>query len=328
MSIARRRPLEAARAAVPDAPLVAMDVGQTSTKVLIRDVLGPERRFRLGGVQTDRPLVPQLRILIAHALGDVGENAVVTLGVTGLTPRDADAAVLLELPGGLAAREVRLAHDSVTSALGALGDSRGAVVAAGTGTVALGVGRGRVARVDGWGNIMGDAGSAYWIGRAALDAAMRAHDGRGPQSAFTDVAAAYWPDLEGAYVQLQNDPERVSTVASFAAEVSRLAEMDAVCAEICAQAGRELAHTAGTALRRVEEPQGDDPTQVAAIGGVFASPAVLRAFQDRLVDVAPRARLISPEVDGVDGSALMAGLSEAHPLRALISVARRQEDQE
>ncbi|OSM42917.1 N-acetylglucosamine kinase [Nesterenkonia sp. PF2B19] len=325
MTTVRRRPLEPVRAAAPGAPLVAMDVGQTSTKVLIRDVFRSERRFRLGGVQTDRPLVPQLRVLIAHALNELGEDAVVALGVTGLTRPDADAGLLLELPGDLDAREVRLAHDSVTSALGALGASCGAVVAAGTGTVALGVGRVRVARVDGWGNIMGDAGSAYWIGRAALDAAMRDHDGRGPSTAFREVAAARWPDLESAYVQLQNDPERVSTVASFAAEVSRLAESDAVCAEICAQAGRELAHTAGTALRRVEEPQGDDPTQVAAIGGVFVSPAVLRAFRGCLADTVPQARLLSPEVDGVEGSALMAELPEGHPLRDLISVARRQE---
>lgn len=310
----------------PVAPLVAMDVGQTSTKTLIRDAAGAERRVRLGGVHTDRPLVPQLRLLISQALGELGEDSTVALGVSGLTRPDADAAPLLDLPGDHAARAVHLAHDSVTSALGVLGASRGVVVAAGTGTVALAVGRRKVARVDGWGNIMGDAGSAYWIGRAALEATMRAYDGRGPATAFTAVAAARWPDLEGAYLQLQNDPARVSTVASFAPEVSRLAEAgDAVCAEICVQAGVELAHTAMTALRRAEDPQGEEPTRVAAVGGAFSSPAVLGAFRDRLREEIPQAQLLSPEAEGVDGAGTLAELPEDHPLCGLISVARRQE---
>src|SRR5581483_2138299 len=35
-----------------------------------------------------------------------------------------------------------------------------------------------VACVDGWGHLLGDAGSGFWIGRRGLDAALRAHDGR------------------------------------------------------------------------------------------------------------------------------------------------------
>ncbi|MCA1845918.1 MAG: hypothetical protein LC792_22560, partial [Actinobacteria bacterium] len=35
-----------------------------------------------------------------------------------------------------------------------------------------------VACVDGWGHLLGDAGSGFWVGRKGLDAALRAHDGR------------------------------------------------------------------------------------------------------------------------------------------------------
>ena len=87
-------------------------------------------------------------------------------GISGLTDQDADAAALLSLLAGTGIRSTVLAHDSTTSYLGALGDTRGAVVASGTGVVTLAVGVETVARVDGWGYIMGDAGSGYWIGRA------------------------------------------------------------------------------------------------------------------------------------------------------------------
>ncbi|WP_341476215.1 BadF/BadG/BcrA/BcrD ATPase family protein, partial [Cryobacterium zongtaii] len=56
---------------------------------------------------------------------------------------------------------------------------------AGTGVVTLAVGVHDVARIDGWGNLIGNAGSGYWIGRAALEAVMREYDGRGPVTVLT-----------------------------------------------------------------------------------------------------------------------------------------------
>lgn len=38
-------------------------------------------------------------------------------------------------------------------------------------------------RADGWGHLLGDCGSGAWIGRAGLEAAMRAYDGRSGGSA-------------------------------------------------------------------------------------------------------------------------------------------------
>ncbi|MFD5823523.1 N-acetylglucosamine kinase [Nesterenkonia xinjiangensis] len=305
-------------------PLIAMDVGQTSTKAILCDSAG-ERREVLDGVQTDQPVLPQLRSLVAQTLADLGQDAVVALGVSGLTGPDSQAEHLLDPPGTLRPLEIHLAHDSVTAGLSALGRSRGAVMAAGTGAVALGVGQRSVARVDGWGNVMGDAGSAYWIGRSALDAVMRAHDGRGPQTTFTAAAVRRWPDIESAYLQLQNDADRVSTVAAFAREVSRHADTDPVCAEICRRAGRELAHTVLTALRRVGEPRGGEPTLVASTGGVFGSSHVREEFSAHLHRSLPQVRLLDSEAEGVDGAAHMAQLPEDHPLRPLISSAAPKE---
>ena len=175
-----------------------------------------------------------------------------TAGISGLTDRDADAGRLLALVRDTGVRSATLAHDSTTSFLGALGDARGAVVAAGTGVVTLAVGRDAVARVDGWGYIMGDAGSGYWIGREALDAVMRAYDGRGPATALTDPVRERWPELPEAYIDLQAAEDRVQIVASFAVEVARLAmEGDSVSQAITERAAAELALSVTTSLRRV-----------------------------------------------------------------------------
>ena len=58
------------------------------------------------------------------------------------------------------------------------------MVIAGTGSIAYGRNdRNQAARAGGWGYMLGDEGSGYWIGRAALRAVLRESDRRGPATA-------------------------------------------------------------------------------------------------------------------------------------------------
>lgn len=96
------------------------------------------------------------------------------MGLSGLTDDAAQPAVLRHRLAHFGVRTRRpRPRFTVTAYLAANGTRHGVVVAAGTGVVTLGVGPEGVARVDGWGHLLGDAGSAYWIGRAGLDAALR-----------------------------------------------------------------------------------------------------------------------------------------------------------
>ncbi len=72
------------------------------------------------------------------------------------------------------ARRVRVMSDAEAAYRGALGDRAGVVLLAGTGSIALGRDtRGRWARAGGWGPLLGDEGSAFWIGREWLRATLR-----------------------------------------------------------------------------------------------------------------------------------------------------------
>jgi len=300
------------------AAVLAIDAGQTGIKVRVggQDLVFP-------GIRTDEPLLPQLASVTRAAIERTGADvSIVTAGVSGLTTREADAAALLSRIGDAAVQQVVLAHDSTTSFLGALGDTRGAVVAAGTGVVTLAVGATRVARVDGWGHLMGDAGSGYWIGREALDAVMREFDGRGPATALRTVAEERWPDLMQAYIQLQSDDERVSVVASFAAHVARLAsDGDAVSQDITRRAGGELAHSVETALRQVRSDEPGEHFAVCAIGGVFRSPQLREAFAAHLAASGLDVVIVDPLGHGIDGAAALAALAPRHPLAHAVSVA-------
>ncbi len=294
--------------------ILALDCGQSGTRGRLTDAAGEP----LGGdldlpaVRTDLPVVGQLAGF-ASGIIDAGHPVdTVSLGVTGLTEADRPENLLALLHARGVSRVV-LAHDSVTSYLAALGAEPGVVVASGTGVVTLAVGAERIARVDGWGYIMGDAGSGWWIGREGLAAGMREFDGRGGSAGMLEVIRRDFGDPPGAYIVLQADPGRVQRVASYARSVLDLAATgDAACHDIVVRAAGELADSAATGLRLVGEVT---VAQASTLGGIFRSPLMADSFAERLESRIPGARVLPPRGEGLDGAALLARLPGGHPLR-------------
>lgn len=298
--------------------LLAIDAGQTGIKTRLRFADGTVRDQTFPGILTHRPLLHQLTSVVegvVRASGTVPHT--ITFGVSGLTDAEAEARALLQHPSLTGVSRVVVTHDSVTSFLGVLGDQYGAVVAAGTGVVTLGVGPAYSARVDGWGYLMGDAGSGYWIGRAALESVMRAFDGRGPTTRLTALVQERWPDLATAYTSLQASEDRVRTVASFAAPAAALAAAgDDVATRICQAAANELAVSVATALRVTDAPA---DAAVGAIGGVFGSDLIRTAFADAVRKDRPDAWFVPPIGSGLEGAVTLAALGPQHPLRERFS---------
>ncbi|MDO9397350.1 MAG: BadF/BadG/BcrA/BcrD ATPase family protein, partial [Herbiconiux sp.] len=166
---------------------------------------------------------------------------------------------------------------------------------------------------------VGDAGSGYWFGRAALDAAMRSYDGRGPATVLLDRLRAEFGDVEGAYIELQADPARIRRTASFSRWVTEAESAgDAVAAAICREGAAELAHSVASGLDRVGTAP-DAPTPVCTIGGVFRSAAIATAFSDDLRARRPAVRILAPRGDGLDGAAALLTLAPASPLTARVT---------
>jgi N-acetylglucosamine kinase-like BadF-type ATPase len=298
-----------------------LDAGQTGIK--IRRVGDGQPTERIApGIRTDRPLLPQLAAVVEEAIADGWAFDRLALGVSGLESGAAASQGLLEATERHGVRSVHIAHDSVTAFLGALGTARGAVVAAGTGVVTLAVGRTAVARIDGWGHLIGDAGSGFWIGRAALDAVMRAHDGRGEATALTSVVRADFADLERAYLELQADEDKVSRIAAYARPVATAAaDGDAVAARILADAGRELALSALAGLRRTGEADAAAP-RVRGLGGAFGAQDLAAAFTAEIRAALPGADVAIGESHPLDGAQLLPEVDASSSLAPRIAVAR------
>jgi glucosamine kinase len=77
--------------------------------------------------------------------------------------------------------------------LWALPDRRGIGIMADSGSLALGRDpQDKFYQVGGWGYFIGDEGGAVWLGREALNAISRAHDGRGTPTMLTEMVTSAW----------------------------------------------------------------------------------------------------------------------------------------
>ncbi|WP_078908212.1 N-acetylglucosamine kinase [Streptomyces vietnamensis] len=219
------------------------------------------------------------------------------------------------LPGAFAeawgVRRLALAADAVTAYAGALGQRAGAVVAGGTGLIALGTDLTSWRRADGWGHLLGDCGSGAWIGRAGLEAAMRAHDGRrGGSAALLTRAEKLFGPAAGLPGVLYPRTDRPAVLASFAPEVGRCAATDPVAAGILARAGAHIAEAAEAAC------PAEPGALVALTGGLFKmGDPLLVPLRAALGELLPQARTVEPAGDPLAGAVALASALATGTLR-------------
>ncbi|MFE0522688.1 N-acetylglucosamine kinase [Streptomyces sp. NPDC058954] len=247
-------------------------------------------------------LVPMVRALLAES--GVTRLRAAAVGAAGLATLG--DGLRAELPGALSrefgVRRVALAADAVTAYVGALGPRAGAVVAAGTGLIAIGTDLTGWRRADGWGHLLGDCGGGAWIGRAGLEAALRAYDGRaGGSAALRARAEGLFGPLPGLPGRLYPRPDRPAVLASFAPEVAACAEGDPVAAGILRGAARHMAESAAAVC-----PAGGEPV-VAFTGGLFKmGEPLLVPLEEELAEKLPWARREMAAGDPLTGASRIA----------------------
>ncbi|MGW1883951.1 N-acetylglucosamine kinase [Streptomyces sp. NPDC001970] len=238
--------------------------------------------------------------------GGAAGPAAVAIGAAGMaTLGDELRAVLPRaLEAAFGVRRLALAADAVTAYAGAIGQRPGAVVAAGTGMIAIGTDLIGWRRADGWGHLLGDCGGGAWIGRAGLEAAMRGHDGRrgGSAALLARLEAVFGPadELPGL---LYPRSDRPALLASFAPEVARCAADDPVAARILAEAADDIAAAAAA----VCPPPSAGSCEVALTGGLFKmGNPLLVPLREALSAQLPHARPVSAAGDPLNGSLTLA----------------------
>ena len=149
---------------------IGVDLGGTWVRVVALDARGHRRALQQPspGLAGLPDFLTRLWRRWALRRGDVESLVAASRGVWTNAERRRQRARLRAL-----ARHVTVISDVEAAHLGALGGRPGILLLAGTGSMALGRdARGRWARAGGWGPLLGDEGSAFWIGREWLRATM------------------------------------------------------------------------------------------------------------------------------------------------------------
>ena len=265
--------------------IVGVDVGGSGLRLQCRYAGGPGPvlsaagvRVGAGGIDVEA-LAHDARALLDGA--GVEAPDVVVWGMRGLLFLADRQEVLRQVCSVLGARRTVVASDAVTSLVGAVGGLRaGAVVAAGTGAVAFGSDfAGHWNRVDGWGHVLGDWGSAARLGLGGLGAGLRHRDGLpGGSKRLLAAGEERFGSVDGWPRIVMTSPDAPHLLASFAPTVSEAAEVDGVALDLCQEAGTAL----GDAL--LAAGSGLSAPVLVATGGLLASAPVRQALECRLAD--------------------------------------------
>ncbi|HEX2132961.1 MAG TPA: BadF/BadG/BcrA/BcrD ATPase family protein [Actinophytocola sp.] len=302
--------------------VVGVDVGGTSTRALAvaldGAVLG---RGTSGGGNPNSHPTDLAAKRVAEAVRDAlaGETAV-RAGVLGMAGESkfTDPTVVAEFETAL--RQVGLTcpisvvSDAEVAFASATSEPTGTVIIGGTGAVAARIVDHRKASwIDGWGWLLGDEGSAYWIGREAVRTTLRTLQlGERPGPLARAVLTEALPDLATVTSKAVNhlitaaNAEPPIRLARHASTVSALAQTDPAAADIVVRAA---AHLAGHA-EAVREP--DERTPVVLAGSVIGPDSpVGTALRARLASRSEAPVLFAP--DGALGAAWLAALSIIGP---------------
>jgi N-acetylglucosamine kinase-like BadF-type ATPase len=299
--------------------VLGIDAGGTKTVCLLADAAGvvlaegrgPGANLHASGELAVEKVLHQ--VMEAALNGRTVSPDAICLGIAGVDRQD-EANTITAIMRRIGHRSrVLVVNDALIALVAGARDAPGIVIISGTGSIVYGRNaNGEAARAGGWGHMIGDEGSGYWIGREALAAVMRASDGRGPATRLRDDVLAHF-EIEDVSrlprIVYDRDVPRKS-VAALGPIIDRAAmQGDAVAVRILESAADELVAAARTVAARLEM-RGDAFTFLLA-GSVFrVVPWLTTHLPARLTEIAPRCTVRVLEEEPAVGAVWLA-LAEA-----------------
>jgi N-acetylglucosamine kinase-like BadF-type ATPase len=280
--------------------VLGIDAGGTKTVCLLADERGailaegrgPGANLHVAG---ELEVEKVLHEVMEAAIGERDITpAAICLGIAGVD-RDDEARTVRAIMRRIGHKSrVLVVNDALIALVAGAQDAPGIVIIAGTGSIVYGRNTaGEAARAGGWGHMIGDEGSGYWIGREAVAAVMRAADGRGPATRLSnDILAHFSVGDVSRLPRIVYDPEvpRMHIAALGPIVEGAASDGDAVAMRILERAVDELVLGALSVATRLEM-RGDAFVFYLA-GGVFrVVPSMAAVLPRRLVEVAPRCQV-------------------------------------
>ncbi|MEJ1113183.1 BadF/BadG/BcrA/BcrD ATPase family protein [Paenarthrobacter sp. CCNWLY172] len=265
--------------------VIGLDIGGTKTRGVRFQNGAPVRDESAGSSNVQNVSREQAAANLAELFGKIGGGEIdeVYAGAGGIdTEEDAQALADLIAPHAPGAH-ITVVHDS-RLLLAAGGASAGVAVIAGTGSAAWGKNdAGEEARAGGWGYLLGDEGSGYWLGREAVRHSLRRmNQGLEPDALSRALLDSCGVDEPGKLIAMFHSPD---TGRRYWAQQARLVVEaadagDDISQAMVEQAGRDLADLARQAVRQL----GMDGPVILGSGLGMNVPRLQEAFKAKLAE--------------------------------------------
>ncbi|HLM86599.1 MAG TPA: BadF/BadG/BcrA/BcrD ATPase family protein [Solirubrobacteraceae bacterium] len=296
--------------------VMGVDGGATKTLAAVLDLQrkalhlghgGPSNEDAVGSKAAVQALLGAADEALARA--GIGAEA---LGTAVLAIAGTDTNSVKEMVRSARTDAWIVVNDVVAAWATATGGAAGVAVIAGTGSNVFGVGGTgtdtRAWRAGGWGHVLGDEGSGYWLGVQSIKAALRDREASGPATELSDAAVSFFgePSVEAVAQRVYSKPMTKGEIAAFAIETAKLAERgDAVARELYERGASELGEQIAAVIRQAGLAEQEFP--VGLIGSAFKAGRVFVQPLTRAIhECAPGARVETVEMAPVGGSLLLA----------------------
>jgi N-acetylglucosamine kinase-like BadF-type ATPase len=296
---------------------MGIDGGGTQTRCLVINDKAAIIGLGVAGPSKPDAVEPEVARAHLHQVVKVacqscgGPQAIDTafLGMGGVVS-EADEQAVRRLLDGLALRPgipIGIDHDIRIALAGGSAGKPGIALIVGTGSSCYGRNvAGESWRCGGWGYILDDLGSSFYLGQQALTAIVRGYDGRGPQTALTA------PILDALGLRDPNEimhriyhPRLDHTgIAALAPIVTEIAESDAVARAIIERGCEALAEMVVSTVRHLRLP---DDALVIPVGSLATASPLFRENLERALRAAlATVQIRPPLVPAVAGAAFLA----------------------
>ncbi len=298
--------------------VIGADGGGTKTELVLIDSsgnliakerVGSTNYQAVGGPRVKQELMAGFSKLVKKSNIQMNKISHAFLGLAGAGRKSDQNEILSLFRDTEVSDKLSIESDAIVALAGAFGTEPGIIIISGTGAICFGKNKqGKVVRSGGWGYLLGDEGSGYYIGRSAIIAALKNFDGRGEKTELLQRISRHFNlnTIDEIIPQIyQNKIDRIK-IADLAPIVFEAANHgDTISEEIVKKAGRELGILAKAVAEKLNIT--GDEIKVGLIGSIFKQKELLiNHIAKELYEVSWNVSISEPMFAPSIGAALLA----------------------
>lgn len=181
-------------------------------------------------------------------------------------------------------------NDAQATLLGVTAGQAGALLIAGTGSIAYAFDGTQIVRAGGWGHRAGDEGSGYWLGQEVIRAIFHMEDGRGEPTILKNAVYDYLriqdvTELATWLFRPSYTNAQLAKMGAFLADA--VAKKDSCAIQISMRAAHELVLLACAVLKKVDY-HGEAFSLYCNGGAIKHNPFIFKLFSQEMKSIYPQ----------------------------------------